>query len=114
MREWHARNRERLRVERLERRHNDPKYKAQVARWMAAKRERVYEKVNAIKIESGCVDCGYDTNPVALQFDHVRGEKITEVGRLVRDRAPWERIAAEIEKCEVRCANCHSIKTWGR
>ena len=57
-----------------------------------------------------CVDRG-ETDPVVLQFDHVRGEKAANVGTLVTDGAAWERIAAEIEKCEVRCANCHWRRT---
>lgn len=51
-----------------------------------------------------CVDCG-EADPVVLEFDHVRGDKDNEVTRMVN--APAEKVLAEIEKCEVRCANCH-------
>ena len=57
-----------------------------------------------------CVDCGF-VDPRALQFDHVRGEKRTEVSNLLRRRASIAVIKSEIDKCEVRCANCHSVKT---
>jgi hypothetical protein len=57
-----------------------------------------------------CVDCG-ETDPVVLQFDHVRGEKLTEVAALIAGGRAWKWIAAEIEKCEVRCANCHVRRT---
>lgn len=71
-------------------------------------------RVDVIKLESGCVDCGYDKHPRALQFDHVRGEKIENVSRLVLQACSWNRIEAEIAKCEVVCANCHAIRTAGR
>lgn len=56
-----------------------------------------------------CVDCGI-SNPVVLEFDHVRGEKKKAVTDLV-PRNSIEVIQKEIDKCEVRCANCHRIKT---
>lgn len=57
-----------------------------------------------------CVDCGI-SDPRVLQFDHVRGEKRTEVGAMTRNYYTIKQVAIEIRKCEVRCANCHSIKT---
>jgi hypothetical protein len=57
-----------------------------------------------------CVDCG-ETDPVVLQFDHVRGEKRGNVASLLNDCRRWEVVFAEIEKCDVRCANCHFRKT---
>lgn len=60
--------------------------------------------------ENPCVDCGFK-NPVALQFDHVRGEKREEVSSMIMGAYSWDTIAEEIEKCDVRCANCHMIKT---
>jgi hypothetical protein len=75
---------------------------------------RLAERVNAIKLASGCVDCGYNAHPAALDFDHVGpAEKIDNVSRLIRLRS-WEVIEAEIAKCEVVCANCHRIRTVGR
>jgi hypothetical protein len=57
-----------------------------------------------------CVDCG-ETDPLKLQFDHVRGKKIAAVSDLVRRLASWDKIESEIAKCEVRCASCHQRKT---
>ena len=65
------------------------------------------------KIESGCVDCGYNDDPVALDFDHVRGEKLFGVGDTRKGRA-LHLMVEEAEKCVVRCANCHRIKTRER
>ncbi len=68
-------------------------------------------RVNQIKLTKGCADCGYNKNPVALEFDHLPGyTKIANVSRLILSRS-WEVTLAEIEKCEGVCANCHAIRT---
>jgi hypothetical protein len=59
--------------------------------------------------EHPCVDCG-ETDPLVLQFDHV-GEKFKNVTKLVSGRYSLDTIKEEINKCEVRCANCHMKKT---
>lgn len=58
-----------------------------------------------------CVDCG-ESDPVVLEFDHVRGQKISNVCDLAR-RRPYDLkgLMDEIGKCDVRCANCHRRKT---
>lgn len=58
----------------------------------------------------GCVDCG-ETDPIVLEFDHVKGKKISELSRMAHSRRPIDIIQKEIEKCEIRCSNCHKIKT---
>lgn len=57
-----------------------------------------------------CVDCGFD-KPAALDFDHVRGKKRNIVSALVNTGYSVKTIRAEIAKCDVRCANCHRLKT---
>lgn len=57
-----------------------------------------------------CVDCGF-SDQRALQFDHVRGKKSGNVSDMVRRGFALDTIKTEIRKCEVRCANCHAIKT---
>lgn len=58
-----------------------------------------------------CVDCG-ETDPLVLDFDHLRDKEFS-VGHALRER-PWKSILAEIEKCEVVCANCHRRRTARR
>ena len=60
-----------------------------------------------------CVDCGV-SDPLVLEFDHVRGVKRMDVSRLVAAGYPWPAIEEEIAKCEVRCANCHRRVTHVR
>lgn len=66
--------------------------------------------IDSVKMERGCIDCGYRGHPAALDFDHVRGVKTLLVS-FSKSIAQAER---EIAKCEVRCANCHRIRTWER
>ena len=68
------------------------------------------EIISEIKIKSGCIDCGYNENFVALDFDHINNKSMN-VSKAVGTGKPLEFILKEIEKCVVRCANCHRIKT---
>jgi hypothetical protein len=75
--------------------------------------KRNKEYILTVKSESGCVDCG-ESNPLVLDFDHVRGEKFGNVSDLARQAYSIKKIQKEIEKCEIRCANCHRIVTYNR
>ena len=57
-----------------------------------------------------CVDCG-ESDLAVLTFDHVRGKKSNDIANMISAGSTLEIIAAEIEKCEVRCYNCHAIRT---
>ena len=62
-------------------------------------------------LKNHCVDCG-ESNITVLEFDHkMERPKFKAVSSLIRARYPLEIIKEEIEKCEVRCANCHRKKT---
>ena len=56
-----------------------------------------------------CVDCG-ETDPVVLEFDHRSGKRAA-ISDLMRRHANWTTVLSEIEKCDVRCANCHKRRT---
>ena len=56
-----------------------------------------------------CVDCG-ESNSVVLEFDHIN-EKSFNLSDAIRQGYSLVTIQKEIEKCEVRCANCHRMKT---
>jgi hypothetical protein len=68
-------------------------------------RTMVYEYL----LQHPCVDCG-ETDPVILEFDHVKDKKEQEIAKMIA-HCSWARIGREIEKCDVRCCNCHTRKT---
>lgn len=69
---------------------------------------------DAIKVALGCQDCGWTGHPRALDWDHVRGDKITTISILIANGATWANILDEMSKCELVCANCHRIRTCER
>ena len=94
-------------------------------------RDKRYRRINKYKMNKGCIDCGYNKHPKALCFDHKVREDKTElldasksgsnmstlVCRItpkdkIKNRQYLKDLFNEIRKCEVRCQNCHSIKTW--
>lgn len=80
----------------------------------AARRRQVRAELTANLIaylqQNPCVDCG-ESDVLVLQFDH-RGEgKLFHIADGIRDGLPWERILAEVAKCDVVCANDHQRRT---
>ncbi len=66
--------------------------------------------LDAIKLSSGCIDCGYKENATALDFDHRDpSTKVFNIGSY--KRVGLERLLIEVEKCDIRCANCHRVKS---
>ncbi len=62
-----------------------------------------------------CADCGGQFAPEAMDFDHRPGtDKLDDVGKLVSGRYSWDKVQAEIAKCDLVCANCHRIRTKQR
>jgi len=57
-----------------------------------------------------CVDCG-EADPVVLEFDHRDPKtKRADAGRLIHT-STVAIVRAETDKCDVRCGNCHRIRT---
>lgn len=70
-------------------------------------RQRIYTYLKS----NPCVDCGENRIPT-LQFDHIDpSTKKFAISRVINRIKDFSRIEAEIAKCEVRCANCHAIRT---
>lgn len=79
------------------------------------RRNKIYNKQKTDKLlqyflKHPCIDCG-ESNPVVLEFDHVTGKKEFSIGTALRLGKSWSNILIEIQKCEVRCANCHRTIT---
>lgn len=80
-----------------------------------ARRQRLMaplkEYVDLAKV-GPCTDCGHTFPPVAMDFDHVRGEKKYHISAMVNTLLrPLDEIVAEIAKCELVCACCHRVRT---
>jgi L-lysine 2,3-aminomutase len=56
-----------------------------------------------------CIDCG-EGDPIVLDFDHVSGKKKYNVS-IILGKHTLKAMMAEIDKCVVRCSNCHRRKT---
>jgi len=89
------------------------KYRAKATEYRKNFREKAKEfrkVINKLKLDLGCIDCGYNLHPEALDFDHIKGDKKGSISHMIRHFSP-EIVYQEIDKCVVRCANCHRIKT---
>lgn len=60
-----------------------------------------------------CVDCG-NSDIRVLEFDHIGDDKEYNIANMIGGAYSLSSIDKEIAKCEVRCANCHRIKTAER
>jgi hypothetical protein len=86
-------------------------------RRLAQKRRKHDELVawyRALKSSKPCADCGGIFHPAAMTFDHRPGvDKVDDVSSMVQ-RHNRALILAEIEKCELVCANCHAVRSFER
>jgi hypothetical protein len=75
-----------------------------------ASKDRVYKRGRYIEyLATGCADCG-ERDPVVLDADHLR-DKRYEISKLLHGNFTWRFLEKELEKCVVRCANCHRKRT---
>lgn len=88
------------------------KQKAKINNNVSIDRNR--EKLIAYLKDHPCIDCGISDIRL-LEFDHVDPTtKLKCIGDMIRNRMSWIKIEKEIAKCEVRCCNCHRLKTYER
>ena len=77
----------------------------------AIRRDEARQFIYSFLSTHPCIDCG-ETDPLLLEFDHVRGQKKVAVSQMVGQGYSIESIQNEIAKCEVRCVSCHRRKTY--
>jgi hypothetical protein len=73
------------------------------------RRQRAQQFVSDYLLNHPCIDCG-EADILVLDFDHLK-DKEHNVSHMVRSGKTLLAISQEIEKCVVRCANCHRRKT---
>jgi len=81
----------------------------QQAKYIKGKRSKAQNQacrsyINEDK-KRGCELCGYNKFIGALDYHHVRGEKVFELNRPASRSI--KTIQDEIDKCMLVCANCH-------
>lgn len=72
-------------------------------------RERNRDRSTRLKEAAGgaCARCGYDKCIAALHFHH--RDPATKLFRLAGSyMLAWDRLVAEVAKCDLLCANCHA------
>lgn len=75
-------------------------------------RDSKFAWVRQYKTDSTCLRCGFEDYR-ALHFHHRDPTtKVMTIANALRDGWSDERLMTEIEKCDVLCANCHSIETF--
>ena len=89
-------------------------YRANKEHLLKRQSELAKETMGFIKEKKNvpCADCGQTYHYCAMDFDHVRGEKLMNVARMARSSK--KKIEEEIAKCEVVCSNCHRMRTFAR
>ena len=57
-----------------------------------------------------CAKCGF-SDIRALDWHHLDpDEKVNSISEMIRDRVSMDKLQAELDKCELICANCHRIE----
>lgn len=67
--------------------------------------------IRRIKTITPCTDCKKFYPYYVMHFDHLRDKKF-DIGS--SDKVSFDKLLAEIAKCEVVCANCHAQRTHTR
>ncbi|MDD3412385.1 MAG: hypothetical protein PHY47_00120 [Lachnospiraceae bacterium] len=74
-------------------------------------RDRNAEYVFNYLLNHNCIDCN-ESNILVLEFDHrSRIDKSINISEAISSSWSLKKIQDEIDKCDVRCRNCHAIKT---
>ena len=85
-------------------------YRTSKKKQVAIRVEKNQKYVAEYLYKNPCVDCGEKRIQV-LDFDHKDDvTKVSDISKMIHAYSLTS-IISEIEKCDVRCANCHRIRT---
>jgi hypothetical protein len=88
---------------------NKEKYIAKALKWNKEQGKILSQFLFNTLSQSQCVDCG-EKDILVLEFDHISG-KTLGISEMYKNRYSLVAVKNELEKCVVRCANCHRRKT---
>lgn len=83
---------------------NKPYYMNKAKKWDNKRHQFIWDY---LKLHP-CVDCG-ETDPIVLDFDHK--DETQKNFSLSNALVSEDKLLQEIEKCDIRCANCHRRRT---
>jgi hypothetical protein len=90
------------------------KHIARVALNNARYRTRNRHNLRELLAAAACSDCGI-ADFCILEFDHREASlKLDDVSHLLAKAISWSALLAEIQKCDIVCANCHRRRTAAR
>jgi hypothetical protein len=103
--------------------HHSERYVPSRARWKEENRERMtllskqrghdYRAwVDSLKAGIPCQDCNETHAPYVMEYDHVRGTKRFNIGKMSNHKR--ERVLEEIAKCDLVCCVCHRVRSHSR
>jgi len=93
---------------------NKEAYKARSKAHTAKTRAEIRAYLLSFLRAHPCVDCG-EADPVVLDFDHTGDQpKLFSIAVAVRSGYSLTNVKREMDKCDVRCANCHRRITYIR
>lgn len=70
--------------------------------------------IREYKTSRGCMDCGGKFPSFVLELDHLDSSQKLYTPATLANLGSWNKLHAELAKCEVVCANCHRIRTAKR
>lgn len=90
---------------------NKSYYQLKARSWERKQRLQINKFLLLLK-SAPCTDCNQHFPPMAMDFDHIRGEKKFNISEA------WKRnfdlVKEELAKCELVCSNCHRVRTASR
>lgn len=69
--------------------------------------------VSLMKESKPCKDCGKWYPYYVMHFDHLR-DKEFNISEWAQNSLNLDKLKQEIDKCDLVCANCHSIRSYYR
>ena len=70
-------------------------------------------KIELVEYKGGaCVDCKQYYHPCVYHFDH-RDPLTKSFSVCEQKNKPMEELKKEADKCDLVCANCHAMRTYG-